>query len=164
MLLTIASVIAIIYMLGTVVYTAVSLIFTDIKTQTKRIQNYRKGKFLIHYFAAFPLYIAAYLHTGQLLVWAIFKAVTHTVASAVLAFDVDVLAPTMEDNLLYLIAVTLYVILTVANTLLFSVSGHEQTMGGRIYLSLPARKGQGLFRLVHEFENNFICPNATRNS
>ena len=45
-----------------------------------------------------------------------------------------------------------------------SGSGHEQTMGGRIYLSLPVRKGQGLFRLVHEFENNFICPNATRNS
>ena len=33
----------------------------------------------------------------------------------------------------------------------------------RIYLSLPERPKQGLFRLVHEFNNNFICPYAAIN-
>ncbi len=32
----------------------------------------------------------------------------------------------------------------------------------RIYLSLPERRGQGLYRLDHEFSNNFICPYAIR--
>ena len=165
MLLTIASVIAIIYMLGTVVYTAVSLIFTDIKTQTKRIQNYRKGKFLIHYFAAFPLYIAAYLHTGNLLVWAIFKAVTHTVASAVLAFDVDVLAPTMEDNLLYLIAVTLYVILTVANTLLFSVSVFWRRISNRLMLkSIKTGERDAVVLVGYKTKNRLVLDSMKRYS
>ncbi len=35
-------------------------------------------------------------------------------------------------------------------------------MGGRIYISIPSRARQGLFRLVHEFTNNFLCPYAAR--
>lgn len=34
--------------------------------------------------------------------------------------------------------------------------------GGRIYLSLPERRTQGLFRLNHQFSNNFLCPHAAR--
>ena len=41
-------------------------------------------------------------------------------------------------------------------------SGPASMVGGRIYLSLPSRKPQGLFRLVHEFENNYLCPHAAR--
>ncbi len=41
-------------------------------------------------------------------------------------------------------------------------SGPASMVGGRIYLSLPSRKSQGLFRLVHQFENNFLCPYAAR--
>ncbi len=35
-------------------------------------------------------------------------------------------------------------------------------IGGRIYLSLPERRAQGLFRLEHEFTNNFLCAYAAR--
>ncbi|MBE6597730.1 MAG: hypothetical protein E7641_08710 [Ruminococcaceae bacterium] len=35
-------------------------------------------------------------------------------------------------------------------------------LGGRIYISLPERRSQGLFRLDHQFNNNFLCPHATR--
>ena len=35
-------------------------------------------------------------------------------------------------------------------------------LGGRIYLSLPERRAQGLFRLDHQFSNNFLCPYAAR--
>ncbi len=35
-------------------------------------------------------------------------------------------------------------------------------LGGRIYLSLPERRAQGLFRLNHQFQNNFLCPYAAR--
>ncbi len=41
-------------------------------------------------------------------------------------------------------------------------STSDSMFGGRIYLSLPERRGQGLFRLNHEFTNNFLCPHATR--
>ncbi|MBO5879426.1 MAG: toll/interleukin-1 receptor domain-containing protein [Clostridia bacterium] len=41
-------------------------------------------------------------------------------------------------------------------------TGPASMVGGRIYLSLPSRKRQGLFRLVHQFENNFLCPHAAR--
>lgn len=30
----------------------------------------------------------------------------------------------------------------------------------RLYISLPERRAQGLFRLEHEFHNNFLCPHA----
>lgn len=30
----------------------------------------------------------------------------------------------------------------------------------RLYVSLPERRAQGLFRLEHEFSNNFLCPRA----
>ena len=32
----------------------------------------------------------------------------------------------------------------------------------RLYISMPDRRGQGLFRLNHEFNNNFLCPHAFR--
>ena len=32
----------------------------------------------------------------------------------------------------------------------------------RLYLSLPERRGEGLFRLSHEFNNNFLCPRAAK--
>ena len=38
----------------------------------------------------------------------------------------------------------------------------ESNIGGRIYLSLPDRRSQGLFRLDHEFSNNFLCPGALK--
>ena len=38
----------------------------------------------------------------------------------------------------------------------------ESQIGGRIYLSLPERRAQGLFMLKHEFSNNFLCPHAAR--
>jgi hypothetical protein len=41
-------------------------------------------------------------------------------------------------------------------------SGPASMVGGRIYISLPSRKPQGLFRLVHEFKNNYLCPHAGR--
>jgi len=41
-------------------------------------------------------------------------------------------------------------------------SASQSAMGGRIYLSLPERRAQGLFRLDHQFENNFLCPHAAR--
>lgn len=39
----------------------------------------------------------------------------------------------------------------------------ESKIGSRIYLSLPQRRGQGLYRLDHTFSNNFLCPYASRN-
>ena len=33
----------------------------------------------------------------------------------------------------------------------------------RLYVSLPERRAQGLFRLDHEFNNNFLCPRAAKN-
>jgi len=41
-------------------------------------------------------------------------------------------------------------------------SSSGAVLGGRIYLSLPERRVQGLFRLNHEFSNNFLCPHAAR--
>ncbi len=41
-------------------------------------------------------------------------------------------------------------------------SSSETMFGGRIYLSLPERRTQGLFRLNHQFTNNFLCPHAAR--
>ncbi len=38
----------------------------------------------------------------------------------------------------------------------------ESKIGTRIYLSLPERRGQGLYRLNHQFTNNFLCPYASR--
>ena len=32
----------------------------------------------------------------------------------------------------------------------------------RLYISLPERRAQGLFRLNHEFSNNFLCPRASK--
>jgi hypothetical protein len=41
-------------------------------------------------------------------------------------------------------------------------SSSASMLGGRIYLSLPERRMQGLFRLNHQFTNNFLCPYAAR--
>lgn len=41
-------------------------------------------------------------------------------------------------------------------------SSSSSMLGGRIYLSLPERRVQGLFRLEHQFTNNFLCPHAAR--
>lgn len=38
----------------------------------------------------------------------------------------------------------------------------ESRAGYRIYLSLPERRAQGLFKLDHEYKNNFLCPHAGR--
>lgn len=41
-------------------------------------------------------------------------------------------------------------------------SGSFGYVGGRIYLSLPDRRESGLFRLSHEFSNDFLCPRAAK--
>jgi hypothetical protein len=41
-------------------------------------------------------------------------------------------------------------------------SASESKIGGRIYLSLPERRAQGLFRLHNEYTDNFFCPHAGR--
>ncbi len=38
----------------------------------------------------------------------------------------------------------------------------ESKIGSRIYLSLPQRRAQGLYRLEHEFNDNFLCPFIVR--
>lgn len=32
----------------------------------------------------------------------------------------------------------------------------------RVYVSMPERRAQGMFRLEHEFSNNFLCPKAAK--
>jgi len=34
----------------------------------------------------------------------------------------------------------------------------------RLYISMPERRSQGLFRLDHEFNNNFLCPRVVKES
>ncbi len=34
----------------------------------------------------------------------------------------------------------------------------------RLYVSMPERRAQGMFRLDHEFNNNFLCPKAGKSS
>jgi len=122
MLLTICSIISIIYMLITTLYMFFSLMLADRETQSKRLRNYKKGKFLAHYPAAFPIFLAAYITVGTQIGLSIVNSVKSTVSTAVLSFDMDMLWPIMEFNPLFFVAAGLYIILTFVNTALFSVS------------------------------------------
>ncbi len=53
-------------------------------------------------------------------------------------------------------------ILNILNEAGMNATKSDSNIENRIYLSLPERRGQGLYRLNHEFSNNFICPYATR--
>ncbi len=53
-------------------------------------------------------------------------------------------------------------ILSALNEAGMNPSASMSVIGGKIYLSLPERRGQGLFRLNHEFSNNFLCPSVLK--
>lgn len=53
-------------------------------------------------------------------------------------------------------------ILNVLNEAGMNATKSASNIENRIYLSLPERRGQGLYRLEHEFSNNFMCPYTTR--
>ncbi|MBO5879954.1 MAG: hypothetical protein J6Q68_05325, partial [Clostridia bacterium] len=122
MTLNVCSVIALVYMAITVIISAVSLKVADRKNRLNLIQNYKKGRFLIFYFSALPIYFAAYSHIGDSVVRAALKAIKFTVATAVLSFDQDVLIPIMSENTLFAVTTVIFISLAVLNTVLFSVS------------------------------------------
>ncbi len=122
MLLTVCAFISIAYMAATTIYTLISLIFADRETKNIRIRNYKKGNFLAHYLASFPLFFAAHLKNGAIIGIAVFNAIKSTFRTAILSFDLELLWPFMEKELFFFIAAALYIALTLLNTILFSLS------------------------------------------
>ncbi len=122
MLATVSAILSLIYIAVTVICTSASIIRADRRGRCKRIQDYKKGNFLIHYVAVVPLYFAAFTVAGESLLFASSKAISGMVGVAVLSFNTDILLPVMRESVIFSIAVWTSIVVAVFNTLLFSVS------------------------------------------
>lgn len=81
----------------------------------------------------------------------VFQLPVHRLYGTEFKFILDV-----QDNTRY------DLIMTLLDKAGMNPTASSSMLGGRIYLSLPDRRVQGLFRLNHQFHNNFLCPHAAR--
>ena len=117
---TICALISLVYITLAVCRTAISLSTKDKRKRCARIKNYKKGTFIATYLAAFPLYLAAYQAKG--FIWMILDSISATLRVAVLTFDVASLNAVAAKSGIFKLAFFACVVLTVANTMLLSLS------------------------------------------
>lgn len=135
MISTVFVLLSIVYMVYIVASTVWSLCRTDRLTRCRRLRNYKKGKFMALYAAAFPLYFIAYYNSGISMVRVFLSSFNAMIKMAVVSFDMDVIEPMMEESILFAVAFYMCMALTICNVLLFSVSVFFRSIYNRICLT-----------------------------
>ena len=95
------------------------------KERAERIlfwRGFKKGKCVVIYITAIPLYFIGYLYSGQGIFKAFFSSVNRIINLVVLKYDTDAIESLMNDNLFYTITIYTCFVLVGINALIFVFS------------------------------------------
>lgn len=144
----IVSLLCLLYMIGVVCYAAAPFFKADGREEKLRLlSNFKKGKFLLIYFAVIPLYWIAHVFNGTPVGGAFLLAVKSCIDTVVLKFDYSSASALMEQNTFFRAVIDIGFVLVVVNAVVFTVA----LVGQRIYnfvLAQAAFRGKKIYFIV----------------
>jgi len=135
-------------------------IFSRKKSRRQKIEfirQFKKGKCAIIYFAAIPLYLMAYIHSGEPWLPSFFSAINKTVSIVVLRFDFDALSGLMAENALFTACVYLCFTLVLLNAMLFALSFLQERIWEALHRAAFGLRRNRLIVFGYSPENLLIC-------
>ena len=135
-IVNIVSALCLIYMVGVVVYAAVPIVNAKNRGERlKLLSGFKKGKFVLIYFAAIPLYLVAHVFNGEAAAGALWMSIKSCVDTVILKFDYSSAAALMAENVFYTVVIEICFVLVVVNAALFAAA----LFGQRVYNFVRAR-------------------------
>lgn len=111
-----------IYMILLVVLTAVKIFVLNREERYNYLANFKKGKFVLLYLVAIPLFYIGISYAGNSVASSIFKSITSVVEIVFLKFEYSSVTALMKDNLFYRITIYTCFSLALINALVFTIS------------------------------------------
>ena len=150
--MTILTAICLAYMV--VVATSVLVQFARADSKVKFVKSFKKGQFVLIYFAAIPLFAMAHYYNGLSVDGAIFSAIKSTMDVVVLEYDYETIALLAQSNLFYMLTTYLCFVLVAINAGLFVFSFAVQMLKNWRGIKKASKKGVKVFVFVGENEQN----------
>lgn len=160
--MTAVSVVCLILMIMLFGYVAGKFLKTDRKDKLKFLKSFKKGKFVLIYLVAVPLYWMGIVYKGEPVGGALLMAIKATVDMVVLKYDYSSAAALMSDNLIYRITMDVCFVMVALNALLFTFTIVGERIANKVRVNLAARGKDELFVIIgYNAENRQILQSVT---
>ena len=160
--MTAVSVVCLILMIMLFGYVAGKFLKTDRKDKLKFLKSFKKGKFVLIYLVAVPLYWMGIVYKGEPVGGALLMAIKATVDMVVLKYDYSSAAALMSDNLMYRITMDVCFVMVALNALLFTFTIVGERIANKVRVNLAARGKDELFVIIgYNAENRQILQSVT---
>ena len=150
----IVSLLCLIYMVGVVCFAVAPFFKADgRKERFKLLSNFKKGKFLLIYFATVPLYWLAHVFNGTPVGGAFLMAVKSSIDTIVLKFDYSSASALMAQNAFFRAVIDIGFVLITVNAVVFTVA----LVGQRTYnfiLTQAAYRGKKIYFIIGSDERS----------
>ena len=120
----------------------------------KLVKGYAKGRFVLIYICAVPLFFIASLRDGAKVIEAIFSAVEASVELVVLKLDYSTIATLAETNSYFSAVMVILFVLCVINIAMVSLALFYQKLVNYIYLKKATQKGAKTYVIVGANDKN----------
>ena len=141
-------------MLCGAIYVLISLFTKKRAEQIEFLRSFKKGKCIVIFLAAIPLYVMANLHAGKDVFYSVFKSIGEVISLVVLQYSPGTVSALMADSLIYRIAIYVTYVLVLINAIIFTLSVVHQYVWSRCHISRAKRSsGDKLFILGVSPEN-----------
>lgn len=137
-----------VYMAFLVLSFVIKLLMGDREGRLHLVKGYAKGRFVLIYVAAVPLFLLACFADGAGVIEAIFEAVKASVNLVVLKLDYEVVATLLESNGYFFASMVILFTLCVLNTIMFTLGLVYQRLMNRVYLFKATRKAEKTYVVV----------------
>ena len=129
-----------IYMVALVASYAIKCARLNRVDRLKMLKGYAKGRFILIYICAIPLFLIACLHDGNHFIEAVFSAVQGSVELVVLKFEFERIATLVADNLYFAFVVVILFGLCILNIGMVSVALFCQKFINSVYTKRATKR------------------------
>ncbi len=146
--------ICLVYMLLLVASFIVKLLKSNRKERLKMVRGYAKGRFVLIYICAIPLFFLAMRFTGAGLLESLIESVQSSVELVVLKLEFEIVSALVEKDLYFAIVVLLLYGLCIVNLGMVSLAIFYQKLSNFALLRKATMKGKEVYVVVGGGENN----------
>lgn len=140
--------ICLIYMIAIVFSFVFKLIKNDREGRLRLVKGYAKGRFVLIYIVAVPLFMMAFLYEGAGVIASIFGAVEESVNLVVLKLDYGVIASLAESDSYYFATMVILFVLCVANAIMFTLGLFYQRICNFVYKKIATQSADTTYVVV----------------
>ena len=143
-----------VYMLFLVASFLFKFLRADRVGKLKLVKGYAKGRFILIYICAVPLFLLALLHDNASVIEAIFGSIEESVDLVVLKLDYSTISSLAESNLYFTIVMVLLFVLCVINLAMLSLALFYQKLVNYVYTKRATQAGVKTFVVVGASDKN----------